>query len=70
MKDAPVDAALHKKTNTQTQVASRESRQFNRHDKMANDENVMQLPKKDADKKSSAEDQNPELNRPRRKDAR
>jgi len=37
---------------------------------MANDENVMQLPKKDADKKSSAEDQNPELNRPRRKDAR
>ena len=57
VKDAPVDAALHQKTNTQTQVASRESRQFNRHDKMANDENVMQLPKKDADKKSSAEDQ-------------
>ena len=52
MKDAPVDAALHQKTNTQTQVASRESRQFNRHDKMANDENVMQLPKKDADKKA------------------
>ena len=46
VKDAPVDAALHQKTNTQTQVASRESRQFNRHDKMANDENVMQLQNK------------------------